>query len=133
MDSGRPLFVSLVTKPLRNTTMSVAPTILPTLLPMIMMVAMRRAEARIHRQLLEARAFTAESAIPLTLRRSIDKRRLQGLIRGGAVWTVASDRYFLDTDGWSRYQDNRRRRVLFALAAVAAIIGIAIALILLLS
>lgn len=104
--------------------MSAAATMIPSLLPMMMVVAMRRAEARIHRQLSDAGAFTAESAIPLTFRRSLDRRRLAGLVAGGAVRQAAGERHFLDASGWSLYQDSRRRRVLFAVSIVAAVVGI---------
>lgn len=106
--------------------------ILPSLVPMIMVVAMRRAEARIHRQLAGAGALTAESAIQLSLERSIDRRRLQGLIGGGAVRTTADSRHFLDTDGWAKYQDKRRRRVLLAVSIIAALIGVGVAVLLVL-
>ena len=111
---------------LRGTVMSAA-ALIPSLLPMFMVVAMRRAEARIHRQLADAKAFTAESAIELLLRRSMDSRRLRGLIDGGAVRVAADGRHFLDTDGWTKYQANRRRRVLLALSIIAALLGVGIA------
>lgn len=38
-----------------------AAALVPCLIPMFVVIAMRRAEERIHRQLAEARAFTAES------------------------------------------------------------------------
>lgn len=101
-----------------------APAVIPSLIPLFVVAAMRRAEARIHRQLLEARAFTAETAIPLTLSRSFDARRLQGLIAGGAVRATAAGLHFLDADGWSTYQQNRRRRVVIAVGVVLALIGV---------
>lgn len=108
-----------------------AAAIVPSLVPMIMVVAMRRAEARIHRQLVDAGAITAESAIQLSLSRSLDRRRLQGLIRGGAVRAAGDSRHFLDTDGWTDYQSNRRRRVLIAVSIIAAlaVVGIAVVLV----
>ncbi len=109
-----------------------AATLIPSLLPMLMVVAMRRAEARIHRQLVGAGAYSAESAVPLTISRSFDRRRLDGLLRGGAVRLNADGRHFLDVDGWNTYQQNRRRRVRLALALVVAVIGIAIAVFLIL-
>jgi hypothetical protein len=106
--------------------MSVVATI-PSLLPLFVVIAMRRAEARIHRQLADARAVTADSAIQLSLSRSIDKRRLQGLTSGGAVRLTPDGRHFLDADGWSRFQLDRRRRVLLAVSIVVALIGISLA------
>ena len=106
--------------------MSAAATI-STLFPVIVLIAMRRAEASIHRRLADARAFTAESAIQLSLGRSIERSRLQGLIRGGAVRQTENSRHFLDADGWSNYQRNRRRRALVALSVVVALIGIGVA------
>lgn len=100
-------------------------------LPMLMVAAMRRAEARICRQLTEAGAVTAETAILLTPGRSIDRRRLAGLIQGGAVRMTADSRHFLDADGWSRYQGERRRRALLALTVVVALIGVTVAVVLL--
>ena len=100
-----------------------AATLVPSLMPLLMVVAMRRAEARILRQLAEARALTPESAIVLTVRRSFDRRRLQGLVEGGAVHTAADNRHFLDEDGWQRFQLRRRRRGLLALSVVLTLVG----------
>src|SRR5262249_2079166 len=100
---------------------------IPSLIPLFVVAAMRRAEARIYRQLVDARALTAESAIQLSLSRSIDRRRLQGLIHGGAVRLAANSRHFLDPDGWGNYQRNRRRRGLLALSIVVAFVGVGFA------
>ncbi len=102
--------------------------VIPSLIPLFVVVAMRRAEARIHRQLADARALTAETAIELSLRRSIDRRRLQGLVHGGAVRLAANNRHFLDADGWSNYHRSRRRRVVIALSVVVALVGVGFAL-----
>jgi hypothetical protein len=101
-----------------------AAAFIPSLIPLIVVVAMRRAEERIHRQLADARAFTAETAIPLSTGRAIERRRLQGLIRGGAVRQTANGSHFIDADGWSKYRGNRRRRALIALSVVLALVGI---------
>ena len=77
-----------------------AAAVIPSLIPLFVVIAMRRAEARIYRQLADARALTAESAIQLSLSRSMDRRRLRGLIHGGAVRLAANSRHFLDSDGW---------------------------------
>ncbi len=103
-----------------------AAAIIPSLVPLLVVAAMRRAEAHIHRQLADAGAVTAESAIQLTLSRSIERRRLQGLIDGGAVRLTADNRHFLYADGWSKYQLDRRRRVLLVLSVVVALIGIGV-------
>jgi hypothetical protein len=105
-----------------------AAAVIPSLLPLLMVVAMRRAEASIHRQLANAGAFTAESAIQLSPSRSLERRRLQGLVRGGVVRLTLNSRHFLDADGWSMYQRNRRRRVLLAMSVVVALLGVAVAL-----
>jgi hypothetical protein len=102
---------------------------MPSLIPLLVVVAMRRAEARIHRQLGDAGAATAESAIQLSPVRSLERRRLQDLIRGGAVRVTANSRYFLNADDWNSFQRNRRRRVLFALSVVVALIGVAVAVV----
>lgn len=104
-----------------------AAALIPSLLPLFVVIAMRRAEERIRRQLSDAGAVSAESAIPLALHRSIDKRRLQGLIGGGAVHQTADSRHFLDTDGWTRYHGNRRRRALYVLSVVVALLGVSFA------
>jgi hypothetical protein len=104
-----------------------AAALIPSLVPMFVVLAMRRAEARIHGQLTDAQALSPESAIPLSLRRSIDHRRLQGLLRSGAVRQPAADRYFLDLDGWREFQAARRRRVGLALSITLALVGIAFA------
>ncbi len=104
-----------------------ASSAIPSLIPLFIVIAMRRAEASIHRQLSSAGAFSAESAIQLSPRRSFEKRRLQGLIRGGAVRLTANGRHFLDAEGWSTYQRNRRRRGLLAASVAVALIGVAVA------
>lgn len=104
-----------------------AAAVIPSLIPLFVVVAMRRAEARLHRQLSDARAFTAESAIQLPLGRSLERRRLQALIRGGAVRLTANSRHFLDADGWSNFKRNQRRRALLAISVVVALLGIGVA------
>ena len=105
-----------------------AAAVIPSLLPLFMLVAMRRAEARLYRQLADAKASTPESAVPLSPGRSIDRRRLQGLIRGGAIRLNASGHHFLDADGWVRYQRDRRRRGLLAVSVLVALLGVAFAI-----
>lgn len=103
-----------------------AAAMIPCLIPLAVVIAMRRAEARIHGQLDDARALTPESAIQLSLRRSMDGRRLEGLVHGGAVRVTADGRHYLDLDGWSNYQQRRRARVLLAISILIALIGIGI-------
>ena len=101
-----------------------------TLLPLFMAVAMIRAERRIHRQLVDAGALTPESAVPLSLSRSMDSRRLQHLIRRGAVRVAANGHYYLDVEGWSKHLSNRKRRVLIAVSVIAVVlVGIAAAVV----
>lgn len=109
-----------------------AAAVIPSLLPLFMVAMMRRAEARIHRQLSNAGAFTAESAIQFSTNPSMERRRLEGLIRGGAVHVTANGRHFLDVDGWNTYHRNRSRRALLVLSAVIALIGVAVGVTLLL-
>lgn len=106
-----------------------AAAVIPSLIPLLVVVAMRRAEERIHRQLAAAEAFRAESAIQLSPNRSLERRRLEGLIRGGAVHLTANGRHFLDADGWTSYHRSRRRRALLALSVVVALVGIIFAVI----
>lgn len=100
-----------------------AAAVIPSLLPLFMVVAMRRAEDRIHRQLESAGAIRAESAIPLSPSRSLDRRRLQGLLGSGAVRLAPNGHYYLDVDGWNTHKENRRRRALLAVAVVVALLG----------
>ena len=109
--------------------MSVA-AIIPSMLPLLIVAMMRRAENRIYRQLSDANAYTPDSAIALSPGRSIEQKRLQSLIRGGAVRLNANSQYFLDTDSWSTYRSNRRRRALLAITIILALAGMAIALLL---
>lgn len=102
--------------------------VIPSIVPLFVVAAMRRAEARIHRQLVDGNALTPDSAIQLSLKRSLDRRRLQGLIDGGAVRVSSDSRYFLDSNGWAIYQSNRRRRVTLAVSVLVVIIGVAIAI-----
>ena len=104
--------------------MSAAATV-ASMVPMLVVAAMRRAEARIHRQLVDAGALTAESAIPLSLGRPFAKARLQALVSAGAVRPAADGRHFLDANAWNTHQRNRRRRALLAVVIVLALIGIA--------
>lgn len=104
-----------------------AATIIPSLIPLIVVVAMRRAEERVLRQLTDAHALTAETAIPLSPSRSIERRRLQGLIHGGAIRLTADGRHFLDADGLNIYRGNRRRSALIALSVVLSLVGIGLA------
>ncbi|MBL8755672.1 MAG: hypothetical protein JNK15_20420 [Planctomycetes bacterium] len=106
-----------------------AAALIPTLLPMFMVIAMRRAEARIHRQLTDAQATDAETAIELTLHRSMDKRRLRGLVEGGAVRLAADSRHYLDATGWQDYQRRRRHRVILAMTIVLALVGSTLAVV----
>ena len=79
---------------------------------------MRRAENRIYRQLSDANAYTPDSAIALSPNRFTEQKRLRSLIRGGAVRLNAKSQYFLDTDCWSTYRSNRRRRALFDMTII---------------
>lgn len=100
-----------------------AAAVIPSLLPLFMVIAMRRAEERIHRQLESAGAIRSAAAIPLALTRSIDRRRLQGLLGSGAVRLAPNGHYYLDVEGWDTHKGNRRRRALLALAVVVALLG----------
>ncbi len=106
-----------------------AAAIIPSLLPLFVVIAMRRAEARIHRQLVDASAFTAQSAIELSLARSMDRRRLRGLMDGGAVRGTADRRHFLDREGWDAYQRGKRRRTLTAVCIVIVLLGVVLAVV----
>lgn len=101
-----------------------AGAVLPSLIPVIVVAAMRRAEGRIHRQLSEAGATTTESAITLSLRRSLDRRRLQALIHSGAVHATADGRHFLDAEGWTRHRNARLQRVALAVTVIVALLGV---------
>lgn len=101
---------------------------IPTIFPLFIVIAIKRAEERIHRQLSEARATTAETAIALSTTRSIDQRRLEHLVRGGAVRVNASGLHYLDADGWRRHLEARRRRVFVALTIVLVLLGVGIAI-----
>jgi len=43
------------------------------------------------------------------------------------VRQTANSRHFLDSDGWTNYQSNRRRRALLAIAIIAALLGVGFA------
>ncbi len=73
--------------------MSVA-AMIPSMLPLLIVAMMRRAENRIYRQLSDANAYTPDSAIALSPGRSIEQKRLQSLIRGGAVRMNANSNTF---------------------------------------
>lgn len=107
--------------------MSVA-AVFPSLLPMFVVVAIRRAEQRIHRQLADAGAVTADSAIQLSLGRAFDGSRLEALVRSGAVRVAADQRHYLDAEGWNRHQLARRRRVLLVLSVILPLVCFALAL-----
>lgn len=104
-----------------------AAAVIPCLVPLFMVMAMRRAEGRIRRQLVDAGAFTAQTAIAIAPARSLDKRRLHGLVNGGAVRLSTDSRHYLDEEGWSAYERNRRRRALLALSVTVALVGVVFA------
>ena len=99
-----------------------APAVFASLIPLFVVAAIRRAEERIHRQLVEGKALAAETAISVTLGRSFDARRLQALVEGGAVRRTATGLHFLDADGWNAHESRRRRRVVIALCVVLGLI-----------
>ena len=103
-----------------------AAAMIPTLLPLFIAIVIRRTEERIHGQLADAGAFSAESAVQLSASRSLESRRLQHLIRGGAVRPAANGHYYLDAEGWNKYQSNRKRRVLLAVSVLVALGGITV-------
>lgn len=101
-----------------------APALIPSLLPLIMVAAMRRAEERIRKQLVDAGALTPEKAIALTFKRSMDSRRLKGLMDGGAVRRTTSGLHYLDEGGWAAYMSNRQQRAMVTVGVVLALIAV---------
>ncbi len=109
-----------------------AGALIASFVPILVAVSMRRAEERIHRQLVDAKALTPESAVPLSLERSFDHRRLEALLRSGAVRATENGRHYFDPDGWERHREARRRRVLVVLPIVLAVVGVLITVLLIL-
>lgn len=103
-----------------------AGAVLPSLIPVLVVAAIRRAEERIHRKLTEAGAVTAKSAVALSLDRSFDRRRLQALMRSGAVHATADGRHFLDAEGWTKHRNARLQRVALAVTVIVALLGIVV-------
>lgn len=101
-----------------------AHTVIPSLIPIFVAVAMRRAEERIRKQLVDAGALTPETAIALTPTRSMDSRRLKGLMDGGAVRRTTSGLHYLDEGGWNAYLANRQQRAMVAVGVVLALIAV---------
>jgi hypothetical protein len=82
----------------------------------VILIAMLASERRIVRRLRRADATAPETAAALAVRTPLSRFRLRQLIRGGAVVAAASDRFYLDADGFARYRQGRRRRALIVLA-----------------
>ena len=99
----------------------------PTFLPLFIALAIRRAERRIRRDLLDAGAISASTAASLSYERSLLRKRLRRLVDAGAVREVEPGRYYLDEDEWTRYRHDRRRRGLIAVSVVVALGGLAFA------
>jgi len=84
-----------------------------------------RAERSLVARLVERRAFSTSTAVPLLTDSFIKQRRLAALVRAGVINEERPGQYWLDQAAWRTRQESRRRRMLAVLAAlVAALVGL---------
>ncbi len=90
-------------------------------LPLAGPVAARIAEKRVIARLRAAKATIPQRAVPLDDLRWIQKRRLQRLVRRGAVHDAGEGRWYLDEPVYAELVAWRRRMA--AITVVAAILA----------
>lgn len=71
-----------------------------------------RTDRRIVRQLREASAISASSAIPLEAPHFLGSWRLNRLGSVGAIRQAPPQHYYLDESGYTAFRNRRRRRVM---------------------
>ena len=80
-----------------------------------------RARRVLVRQLKRAQATRYDRAVPLEVNGRVEERVLRRLIRKEIVHADANGRYWLDLE---RYNDCRRRELIFALGAILVTLGL---------
>lgn len=79
-------------------------------------------ERRMIRRLRAADAVSAAHPAPLSVDTPVARYRLWRLLRAGAVVEASPGLYYLNRDGYERYRDVRRKRVLAVMAILLAIL-----------
>ena len=84
-------------------------------------VAMRKVTSH----LMSDNAVSPESAVYYVPDRRLRRRVLARLVRRGVIVETAPDTYYLDVPAYDEWRRTRRRRVAFAMGAVAVVAAIA--------
>ena len=79
------------------------------------------AERRLVERLLERRAFSSSTAVPLLTDSFMAKRRLATLIAAGVIKEERPGQYWVDQAAWQARQARRRRTMLAVLASIIAV------------
>jgi hypothetical protein len=85
------------------------------------------AERRLVERLIERRAFSSSTAVPLATDSFMAERRLKALLAAGVVKEERPGQYWVDQGAWEARRALRLRKML---AILAAVIGIAVGLLL---
>jgi hypothetical protein len=86
--------------------------------------AVAAAERRLVRRLHERGAPSADRAQPLANLSGLEKRRLSGLVRAGAVRESEPGKYFMNAAGLEAYRHARRIRSAVFLAALVVVLAV---------
>jgi hypothetical protein len=82
------------------------------------------AERRLVQRLVERRAFSSSTAVPLLTDSFMAKRRLADLIAAGVIHEERPGQYWVDQAAWEARRARRLRTLMAVLAAViAALVG----------
>jgi hypothetical protein len=85
------------------------------------------AERRLVERLIERRAFSSSTAVPLATDSFMAERRLKALLAAGVVKEERRGQYWVDQGAWEARRALRLRKML---AILAAVIGVAVGLLL---
>jgi hypothetical protein len=83
------------------------------------------AERRLVERLIERRAFSSSTAVPLATDTFVAERRLKALLAAGVVKQERPGQYWVDQGAWEARRALRFRKML---AILAAVIGVAVGL-----
>ena len=78
------------------------------------------AERRLVERLVERRAFSSSTAVPLLTDSFMAKRRLAALIAAGVIKEERPGQYWVDQAAWETRRANRFRMMMAVLAAIVA-------------
>lgn len=90
---------------------------------MLLAAAILRTDRRIVKQLRSADALSPERAMELSVPPAIGPWRLRRLVQVAAIGKAESSRYFLQSEGYERYQQQRRRRGLIVMGVLLLLLA----------